>query len=60
MKDGCAVVHNEKRKEGEGEERKNNVSFWLGFNVKGNGLPLMADLPLWISRSGAVEAPAVF
>lgn len=36
MKDGYAVVHNEKRK------KKKSVSHWLGPNVKGNGLPLIA------------------
>lgn len=43
MKDGCAVVFNEKRK-----KRRKTFPFGRASNVRGNGLPLIADAPLWM------------
>lgn len=41
MKDGYAVVYDEKP--------ENKDSLWLSPNVKGNGLPLIACVLLWMS-----------
>lgn len=43
MKDGCAVVFNERWK-----KERTNVSLYPGSNVRGNGLPLILAALLWM------------